>query len=68
MMEKVQKPSNSVTYNQIHHILIDTKQHSSILDAQSFKAADSETDHYLEVAMSKQQSTEFIWRGSISRN
>jgi hypothetical protein len=30
--------------------LIDTQWHSSILDVQSFRAADCDTDHYLVVA------------------
>jgi hypothetical protein len=54
------------------HILIDRKRHSSILDVQSFRAADCDTDHYLVVekfrerlTVSKKQLTYFIWRGSI---
>jgi hypothetical protein len=38
------------TYNQIHHILIDTRRHSSIPNVRSFRAADCDTDHYLAVA------------------
>jgi endonuclease/exonuclease/phosphatase family metal-dependent hydrolase len=37
-------------HNQIDHIFIDRRRHSSILDVQSFRAADSDTDHYLVVA------------------
>jgi hypothetical protein len=37
-------------HNQIDHIFIDRRRHSSILDVQSFGAADSDTDHYLLVA------------------
>ncbi|PNF27030.1 hypothetical protein B7P43_G10398 [Cryptotermes secundus] len=37
-------------YSQIDRILIDRRQHSSILDVRSFRAADCDTDHYLVVA------------------
>jgi hypothetical protein len=38
------------SHNQIDHILIDRRHHSSILDVQLFRAADCDTDHYLVVA------------------
>ena len=38
------------THNQIDRVLIDRTCHSSILDVQSFKGADCDTDHYLVVA------------------
>jgi hypothetical protein len=48
-------------------ILIDRRQQSSVLDVQSFRAADCDTDHYLMVTkgrekmvVSKQQCTHFI--------
>jgi len=37
------------THNQIEHILIERRRHSSILDVRSFRRADCDTDHYLVV-------------------
>jgi hypothetical protein len=37
-------------HKQIDHSLIDRRRHSSILDIQSFRAADCDPDHYLVVA------------------
>jgi len=37
-------------HNQIDHILIDRRWHSSILDIRSFRGAACDTEHYLEVA------------------
>jgi hypothetical protein len=43
------------THKQIDHILIDKRWHSSILDVQSFRGADSVTDHYLVVEKKKKK-------------
>jgi endonuclease/exonuclease/phosphatase family metal-dependent hydrolase len=45
-------------HNQIDHILIDKRRHSSVLDVQSFRAADCDTDHYLVVAKIRETSSE----------
>ncbi|PNF33766.1 hypothetical protein B7P43_G10210 [Cryptotermes secundus] len=42
-------------HNQIDHILLDRRRHSSILDVRSFRAADCDTDHYLVVAKVKER-------------
>jgi hypothetical protein len=38
------------THIQIGHILVDRRRHSNILDVQSYRAADCDTDQYLVVA------------------
>jgi endonuclease/exonuclease/phosphatase family metal-dependent hydrolase len=43
------------THNQIDHILLDRRRHSSILDVRSFRATDFDTDHYILVAEVKER-------------
>jgi hypothetical protein len=62
-------------HNQIDHILVDRGSHSNALDVRSSRAADCDIDHYPVVAkvgdrlaVIEKVHTDFIWRGSISRN
>ncbi|PNF32123.1 hypothetical protein B7P43_G02834 [Cryptotermes secundus] len=43
-------PPDGKIHNQIYHILVDRRWHSSILDVPSFRASDCDTDHCLVVA------------------
>jgi len=43
------------THNQIDHILIDRRWHSSNLHVQSSRGADCDTDHYLVLAKVKER-------------
>ena len=42
--------SDGKTRNQIEHILIYRRWHSSVLDVRSFSGADCDTDHYPVIA------------------
>jgi hypothetical protein len=62
------------THNQIDHILINRRQHSSVLYIWSFRVADCDTDHYLVVTnfgrdwqWVNKHHADFIWRRSISK-
>jgi hypothetical protein len=43
------------THNQIHHILIERRYNSDILDVRFFNGADCDTDHYLVVAKDRER-------------
>jgi hypothetical protein len=70
----VRTSPDGMTHNQIDHILIDRRRHSSVLDVRSFRAADCDTNHYLVVAKVRErlavstQRTDFLWRAVVSRN
>jgi hypothetical protein len=67
--------SDGKTHNQIDHILVDRRRHSSVLDIRSYSAADCDTDQYLVVAkvrerlaVNKQRSHRFqIKRFSLKK-
>jgi hypothetical protein len=46
-------PPDGNTCNQIDHVLVGRRWHSSVLTGHNFRGLDCETDHYLVVEMSK---------------
>jgi hypothetical protein len=61
-------------HNQIDHILVDRRRHSSVLDVRSFRPADYDTDHYLVVAkvrerlaVNKQKSQRFYMKFHLKK-
>jgi hypothetical protein len=50
ILEFTWTPPDGKTHNQIDHILIVRRRHSSILDRRSFRGVDCDTHHYLVVA------------------
>jgi hypothetical protein len=40
------------THNQIDHILVDRRRHIIVPDVRSYRAAESDTDHYLVIEVS----------------
>jgi hypothetical protein len=47
------------THNQIDRILVDRRRHSNVLDVQSFREADCDSDHYLVVARKELLSLQY---------
>ena len=47
--------SDGKTHNQIDHILMDKRLHSSVLDMRSFRGADCNSDHYSVVANARER-------------
>jgi hypothetical protein len=43
------------THNQIDHILVDRRRHSTVLDVRSFRSADCDSDNYLVVAKARER-------------
>ena len=49
------RPPLMVRLNQIDHVLMGRRWHSSVLDVPSFRGADCDTDHYLVIAKARER-------------